>query len=68
MSSPSAYGESLQDERANLFGCYASFARRVEALTEQNLAVLGLVAEPRRDIADGADRGIAGALGKIRAR
>src|SRR5262249_3087836 len=48
----------------NLFSRYASFERHVDALTEQNLAVLGLAAEPCRDIAHGANRSVAGALGK----
>jgi hypothetical protein len=33
-------------------------------LTEQNLTVLGLSAEPGRDIAHRADRGVAKALGE----
>ena len=41
-------GETFQDKRANLFSRYASFERHVDALTEQNLAVLGLAAEPCR--------------------
>src|SRR5262249_8333201 len=57
-------GETLQDNHANLFSRYASFERHVDALTEQNLAVPGLAAEPRRDIAHGAYRGVSGALGK----
>src|SRR5262245_3430 len=57
-------GETLQGERADLFSRYASFERHVDALTEQNLAILGLAAEPCRDIAYGADRRVAGALGK----
>ena len=39
-------GETLQDKRAKLFSRYASFECDVDALTEQNLAVLGLAAEP----------------------
>src|SRR5262245_24115266 len=57
-------GEALQRERANLFSCHSSLERGVDALAEQNLAVLRLGAEPRRDIAHRADRGIAGAFGK----
>src|SRR5215813_307350 len=57
-------GETLQGKRANLFSRYASFERHVDALTEQNLAVLGLAAESCRHIAHGANRGVAGALGK----
>src|SRR5215831_1035363 len=57
-------GETLQGEPANLFSRHASFERHVDALTEQNLAVLGLAAEPRRDIAHGANRSISGALGE----
>src|SRR6516164_9084312 len=57
-------GETLQDKRAKLFSRYASFERHVDALTEQNLAVLGLAAEPCCDIAHGANRGVAGPLGK----
>src|SRR5262245_18862982 len=57
-------GETLQGERANLFSRYASLERHVDALTEQNLAVLGLAAEPCRHVAHGAYRGVAGALGK----
>jgi len=41
-------GETLQDKRAKLFSRYASFECDVDALTEQNLAVLGLAAEPCR--------------------
>src|SRR5262249_41240888 len=43
---------------------YASFERPVDALTEQNLAVLGFAAEPCCHIAYGANRSVAGALGK----
>src|SRR6516165_2339170 len=57
-------GETLQDKRAKLFSRYASFECHVDALTEQNLAVLGLAAEPCRHIAHGAYRGVSGALGK----
>src|SRR5262245_8662458 len=57
-------GETLQDKRANLFSRYASFERHVDALTKQNLAVLGLAAEPCRDIAHGANRSVSGPLGK----
>src|SRR5262249_58393356 len=57
-------GETLQGERANLFSRYASFERHVDPLTEQNLAVLGLAAEPCRHIAHGSNRSVAGALGK----
>jgi hypothetical protein len=35
-------GEALEGERANLFGYKASPKRGIYALTEQNLAVLGL--------------------------
>jgi hypothetical protein len=51
----------FKGERANLFGRYALSAH-VDALTEQNLTVLDLAAEPRRDIAHSADPGVAGAL------
>ena len=57
-------GETLQVERANLFSRYASFERDVDVLTQQNLAVLGLAAEPRRDIAHGANHGVPGAFRK----
>ena len=57
-------GETLQDKRANLFSRYASFERYVDALRKQNLAVLGLAAEPCRDIAYGPNRSVSGALGK----
>src|SRR5262249_40220982 len=57
-------GETLQGERANLFSRYASFESHVDTLAEQNLAVLGLAAEPCRHIAHGANRSVAGALGK----
>jgi hypothetical protein len=36
----------------------------IDALTEKNLVVLGLGAEPRCDVAHRADRGVAGAVGK----
>ena len=55
-------GETLQGKRANLFGRYASFERRVDALTEQNLPVPGLSAKTGGDIAYGADRGVAEAF------
>jgi hypothetical protein len=57
-------GETLQGERANLFSRYASFERQVDELSKQNVAVLGLAAEPCRDIAHGANRRVAGAIGK----
>src|SRR5215467_3504797 len=57
-------GETLQGERPNLFSRYASFERHVNALTKQNLTVLGLATKPCRNIAHGADRRVAGALGK----
>src|SRR5215471_19560942 len=57
-------GETLQGKRANMFSRYASFECHVDALTEQNLAVLGLAAEPCRHVAHGADRSVSGALGK----
>src|SRR5262249_7413376 len=57
-------GETLQDKRATLFSRYTSFERHVDALSEQYLALLGLAAEPCRDIAHGANRSVAGALGK----
>src|SRR5262245_13858692 len=56
--------EALEGERANLFGCDASPQRDIDALAEQNLAVLGLSAEPGGDIAHRPDRGIAGAVRK----
>src|SRR5579863_9399605 len=54
--------ETLEGERANLFGGDASLQRGIDALTEQNLAVLCLSAETSGDIAHRADRGVAGAL------
>jgi hypothetical protein len=57
-------GETLQGERANLFGCDASLQRDIDALTEQNLAVLGFSAEPGSNIAHGTDRRVARALGE----
>src|SRR5439155_18261963 len=57
-------GETFQGKRANLFSRHASFERHVNTLTEQNLAVLGLAAEPCRDIAHGSDRGVSRPLGK----
>src|SRR4030095_4775243 len=57
-------GETLQDKRADLFSRNASFECHVDALTEQNLAVPGLAAEPCRYIAHGANRSVSGALGK----
>ena len=57
-------GEALEDERANLFGCDISLLCDIDALTEQNLAVLRLSTKTGGDIAHGADRRIAGALGE----
>src|SRR6516164_9331829 len=57
-------GEALESERANLFGCEASPQRDIDALTEQNLAVLGLSTKTGGDIAHCTDRGVAGALGE----
>ena len=57
-------GEALEGERTNLFGCEASPQRDIDALTEQNLAVLGLSAQPGGDIAHGANCGVARPLGK----
>ena len=36
----------------------------VDALAKQNLAIFGLAAEPRGDVAYRADRGVARALGE----
>ena len=55
-------GEALEGERAKVFSCDASPQRDIDALTEQNLTVLGLSAEPGRNIAHGADRGVARAF------
>ena len=55
-------GEALQSECANLFGCDASFESRVDALTEQNLAVFGFSTKTGGDIAYCTNRRIAGAL------
>jgi hypothetical protein len=49
-------GEALEAERANLFGHNASPERDIDALTEQNLAVLGLSTKTSSDIAYRADR------------
>src|SRR5881394_240229 len=57
-------GKAFQGDRANLFSCDASFERDVDALAEQDLTVPGLTAEPSRNIAHGADRGIAGSFGE----
>ena len=57
-------GETLEGERANLFGYDASPQRGIDPLTEQNLAVLGLTTKTGSDIADRADRRIAGTFGK----
>src|SRR6516164_769140 len=57
-------GQALEGERAKLFSCDTSLQRDVDALAEQNLAVLGLSAETGGNIAHCADRGVAGALGK----
>jgi hypothetical protein len=57
-------GEALKGERANLLGGNAPFEGDVDALTEQNLAVLGLSAKTGGDIAHCADRCVAGALGE----
>src|SRR5215469_13590708 len=56
--------EALEGERADLFGCDASPERDIDALTEQNLAVLGLGTKTGGDIAHRADRRVAGALGE----
>jgi hypothetical protein len=53
--------QTLQCERAHLFGCDASLQRDIDALTEENLAVLGLGTKTGGDIAHCADRGMAGA-------
>ena len=57
-------GEALEGERANLFRGDASLQRDIDALTEQNLAVLGLGTETGGDIAHGPDRRVARALGE----
>ena len=57
-------GQPLQYERAKLLGFNASFERRVNALAEQDLAVLGLSAKTCGDITHRADRSLAGAIGK----
>ena len=44
-------GEALERERANLFGCDAAFQRGIDALTEQNLTVVGFGTETGSDIA-----------------
>src|SRR5689334_16255459 len=57
-------GEALEGDWPKLFSCDTSLECDVDALAEQNLAVLGLSAEPGRNIAHGADRGVAGAFGE----
>ena len=54
--------ETLEGDRANLFGGDASPQLDIDALTEQNLAVFGLGAKTRGDIAHRANRCIAGTL------
>ena len=51
-------GEALEGESAKLFGGDASPQSNIDALTQENLAVLCLGAKPRRDIAHRADRRI----------
>ena len=55
-------GNPLQRECAHLFCCDISCERGVDALTEQNLTVLGLSTKTGGDIAHCTDRGVAGAL------
>jgi hypothetical protein len=57
-------GKALEGECANLFGCDASLQRDIDALTEQNLAILGLGTKTGGDIAHCTDRGLSGALGE----
>ena len=56
--------QPLQGQRTNLFECRCLFDRHGNALAKQYLTVLGLGAQPCGDVADGANRGVAGALGK----
>jgi hypothetical protein len=55
-------GKAFQDKCANLFGYNASPERNIDALTEQNLAVLSLSTQTGSDVAHRAYRRVAGAL------
>jgi hypothetical protein len=56
--------EALDGERAKLFSRDASLYCDVGRLAKQNLAVLGLSAEPGRNITVSADHGVARAFGE----
>ena len=56
--------QSLPGNLADLLELHLVFDRDRDAAADQDLAVLGLVTEPRREIADRADRRVVHALGK----
>src|SRR5215469_6986610 len=57
-------GETFQCQAAEVFECDYFFYGRSHATGDQDLAVLRLGTEPSGEVAHGADRGVAGALGK----
>src|SRR5262249_35292961 len=57
-------GQPFQGKRPDFFERYALFDRDGDALSDQDLSVLGLSAKTRSEIAHGADRGIPGAFRK----
>ena len=56
--------DAFQRHFAELFERYRAFDRRCDASTYQDLPILGLTGEPRREIRDRPDRGIVHTLGK----
>ena len=56
--------QPFQGQRTDFFESRCPFDRYGNALAKQYLSVLGLGAQPGGDVADGANRGVAGALGK----
>ena len=57
-------GETFQVSAPTSSSGVVSLDRDGDALTEKDLPVLGLSAQPCGEIAHGADRGVAGALGE----
>src|SRR5437762_14031676 len=56
--------QALQCDLADLLQLRVIFDRNSDTATDQYLPVLGLVAQPRREIADRADGGVVHALGE----
>jgi len=56
--------QPFQGQRTDFFESRCPFDRYGNALAKQYLSVLGLGAQPGGDVADGANCGVAGALGK----